>query len=296
MASNNTAIVAGAQQGIGAGLVDGFLKSGYSVVATSLRAGKSLRSTPDLVVVDGDIRDCETAAKRRKVRGGRAMLAMEVQAAANTLDGLPRTAGSQELRDERWLVARAKSGNEEAFGQLYERHQRKAYCTALRILRNQQDAEDAVQRAFQRALVNLQRFREDSTFSTWLTRIAINEALMLLRERRTREPLHENSVDAAQGAGGVEIADGAPTPEETLWEKERRATLLQAVTHLRENLRVVVLHKELHGLTNAETARRLGLTVSAVKARIFHARRFLRKHLERNLRRACVLSLQKRKA
>ena len=63
MARNKTAIVTGAQQGIGAGLVDGFLKSGYSVVATSLRASESLRSTPDLVVVDGDIRDHETAAK-----------------------------------------------------------------------------------------------------------------------------------------------------------------------------------------------------------------------------------------
>ncbi len=63
MARNNTAIVTGAQQGIGAGLVDGFLKSGYSVVATSLRASESLLSTPDLVVVDGDIRDHETAAK-----------------------------------------------------------------------------------------------------------------------------------------------------------------------------------------------------------------------------------------
>ena len=63
MATNKTAIVTGAQQGIGAGLVDGFLKNGYSVVATSLRAGESLRSAPDLVVVDGDIRDHETAAK-----------------------------------------------------------------------------------------------------------------------------------------------------------------------------------------------------------------------------------------
>jgi len=218
------------------------------------------------------------------------MLAMEVRPAAKTFDMLPRNAGNQVLPDERWLVARAKSGHEDALGELYERHQLKAYRTTLRILRNQQDAEDAVQRAFQRALVNLHRFREDSTFSTWLTRIAINEALMLLRERRTREPLHESSVDAAREDGGVEISDDRPTPEETLWEKERRATVLQAVKHLRENLRIVVLLKELRGLTNAETARRLGLTVSAVKARIFHARRFLRKRLERKFGRGQALS------
>jgi RNA polymerase sigma-70 factor, ECF subfamily len=225
------------------------------------------------------------------------MFAIETQPAANPLNGLPRTAGGQALRDERWLVARAKSGHEDAFGELYERHQLKAYRTALRILRNQQDAEDAMQRAFQRALVNLQRFREDSAFSTWLTRIVINEALMLLRQRHAREPLHEISVDASQGDGGVEIADGRPTPEEILCESERRATLRQAIAALRENLRVVVLHRELQGLTSAETARRLGLTVSAVKARTFHARRLLMKHLERNLKRASALSkLQKRKA
>jgi RNA polymerase sigma-70 factor, ECF subfamily len=199
--------------------------------------------------------------------------------------------------DEHSLVAKAKSGHDDAFGELYKRHRHKAYCTALRILRNQQDAEDAVQRGFQRALVNLQRFREDSTFSTWLIRIVTNEALMLLRQRRTREPLHESSLDAAQGDGRAEIPDGGPTPEEILCESERRAALLQAIGRLRENLRIVVLHRELQGLTSAETARRLGLTVSAVKARTFHARRFLRKHVERNFKRASARSkLQEGKA
>ena len=133
------------------------------------------------------------------------MYVLEVQPAVRNEDSC----------DERWLVAKAKSGHEDAFGELYKRHQLRTYRTALRILRNQQDAEDAVQRAFQRALVNLERFREDSTFSTWLTRIAINEALMLLRQRRTREPLLENRVDADQGYGDLDIADGGPTPEKS---------------------------------------------------------------------------------
>ena len=225
------------------------------------------------------------------------MLAIEVQPVADTLDGLPRTAGSQDLRDECWLVARAKSGHEDAFGELYERHRLKAYRVALRVLRNRQDAEDAVQRAFQRVLANLQRFREDSTFSTWLTRISINEALMLLRQRRSAEPPHENSADAVQGDGGVEIADGKPTPEEILCESEQRAALFQAIKRLRKNLRIIVFHRELRGLTSAETAQRLGLTVSAVKARTFHARRALRKLLEPSCSRAGALSkLQKIRA
>jgi RNA polymerase sigma-70 factor (ECF subfamily) len=225
------------------------------------------------------------------------MLKLELQPAVNAVRGLPLAPANQSASDEHALVAKAKLGHGDAFGELYNRHQRKAYRTAHRILRNQQDAEDAVQRAFQRALMNLKRFREDSAFSTWLTRIVVNDALMLLRQRRRREPLHENSVEAAQDDGRTEIADGRPTPEEILCQSERRATVRRAVAQLRESLRVVVLQGELQGLTSAETARRLGLTVSAVKARTFHARRFLRKHLERNFARPSALSkLQKRLA
>src|SRR5260370_7210656 len=106
--------------------------------------------------------------------------------------------GNEDSCDEGWLVAKAKSGHEGAFGELYKRHQPRTYRTALRILRNQQDAEDAVQMAFQRALVNLERFREDSTFSTCLTRIAINETLMLLRHLRPSQPPLENPLYAEQ--------------------------------------------------------------------------------------------------
>jgi RNA polymerase sigma-70 factor, ECF subfamily len=225
------------------------------------------------------------------------MCVLEVQPAVSAARSLLPAARNEDSYDEQWLVAKAKSGDEDAFGELYRRHQFRTYRTALRILRNQQDAEDVVQRAFQRVLVNLERFREDSTFSTWLTRIAINEALMLMRQRRTRQQLLENLVDADQGYGDLDIADGGSTPEEVLYETERRAALLQAVGQLRENLRIIVLHRDLKGLTSAETAKLLGLTVGAVKSRTFHARKFLRKHLERKLVGADLLaSHQKRKA
>jgi RNA polymerase sigma-70 factor, ECF subfamily len=225
------------------------------------------------------------------------MFAFEIQPRVNAARSLPVAPSTEGPSDEHTLVAKAKSGHHDAFGELYKRYQRKAYRTAFQILRNQQDAEDAVQRAFQRALVNLPRFREDSTFSTWVTRIVINDSLMLLRQRRRRDPLHENNVDAEQDDRSLEIADGRPTPEEIVCEGERRATVREAVSLLRDSLRVVVHHRELQGLTSAETARRLGLTVSAVKARTFHARRFLRKHLERNFKGASALSsLQERQA
>jgi RNA polymerase sigma factor (sigma-70 family) len=208
---------------------------------------------------------------------------MNVQEAtplAERREGTYYRTGKAPSTDERWLVTQAKSGSSTAFGELYDRHRLRTYRTAFRILRNRQDAEDAVQRSFQRAFTNLCRFRGDSTFSTWVTRIAINEALMLLRQRRANTRLRENNDDT-EATSVLDPADKGPTPEQTLAETERRAAVLQAISHLRESLRTVVLLRELQGLTSAETAQRLGLTVSAVKARTFHARRCLRRHFER---------------
>jgi len=178
------------------------------------------------------------------------------------------------------LVAEAQSGNGDAFGVLFERHRSKAYRIALRVLRNDNDAEDAVQRAFQRAFVNLSRFRQESSFSTWLTRIAINEALMMLRQRRTNTARSRNDNDAAQVDFLLDLFDERPTPEEALAQAELRGSVNYAISKLRRSLRVVIDLREIQGLTSAETARRLGLTVSAVKARVFHAKRHLRRHFE----------------
>jgi RNA polymerase sigma-70 factor, ECF subfamily len=192
-----------------------------------------------------------------------------------TLSGKCVQAGDQAL------VVQAKSGHASAFGELYQRHQSKIYRSAFRILRHEQDAEDAVQQSFQHAFTNLDRFRRDSAFATWVTRIAINEALMMLRRRRVTTPLFETKSDDVNGPSPIDLADDRPTPEQAFAEKETRAVVAHAVSRLRKKLRSVALLRELRGLSNAETARRLGLTVTAVKARTFHARRHLRKHLER---------------
>ncbi len=191
---------------------------------------------------------------------------------------------ASEASDDWGLVAEAKSGCSAAFGQLYERHRVKVYHTVWRVVRQREDAEDAVQRCFQRAFTNLARFRGDSKFSTWVTRIAINEALMLLRQRRAHTPLSETSHADTESPIVLNLVDGAPTPEQTSAANELSAALIQAISDLRNNLRTVVLLREFQGLTNEETAQRLGLTVAAVKARIFHARRWLRRRLERKLK------------
>jgi RNA polymerase sigma-70 factor (ECF subfamily) len=104
---------------------------------------------------------------------------------------------------------------------------------------------------------------------------------MLLRQRQITTPLPENNNDDVVAPSAFDLADERPTPEQALAETEVRAAVIQAISHLRESLRTVVLLRELQGLTTAETALRLGLSVSAVKGRAHHARRYLRQHLER---------------
>ena len=203
-----------------------------------------------------------------------------VQTIRGRREGVCQSAAEVASNDDRWLVAQAKAGRASAFGELYERHRLKLYRTAYRILRNQEDAEDSAQRSFQHAFTNISRFREDSAFATWVTRIAINEALMLLRQRRANPLLSEDNSRGDEESLSFGLRDGGPGPEEILAKNELRATVTQAISHLRENLRTVVFLRELQGLTSAETARRLGLSVAAVKARVFHARRHLRRHLE----------------
>ena len=197
------------------------------------------------------------------------------------LNGARAIRGRSVSTDERALVAQAKAGSSRAFGELYELHRLKLYRSILRILRNRQDAEDAVQRSFQRAFINLSRFRGDSAFSTWMTRIAINEALMLLRQRRMPSGVSQSQQNNVNETRELDLADQRPTPEEALAQTELRAMLIQAILGLPGSLQSVVLLRDLHGLTNAETARRLGLTISAVKARAFHARRCLRQYFAR---------------
>jgi RNA polymerase sigma factor (sigma-70 family) len=215
------------------------------------------------------------------------MSAQQVAVVIRGCEFLQGTLANARANDEHMLIAEARSGRSDSFGELYKRHRLKIYHTAFRILRNKEDAEDAAQRSFQRALANLARFREDSTFSTWLTSIAINEALMLLRQRRTSTRFFEGNRDSEYESSAFDVADKSLTPEETLARNELRASVLQAISKLRTNLRAVIL-LELQGLTCLETAQRLGLTLSAVKARTFHARRHLRRHLEQKLRTARI--------
>ncbi|MGB2665450.1 MAG: sigma-70 family RNA polymerase sigma factor [Candidatus Acidiferrum sp.] len=179
------------------------------------------------------------------------------------------------------LVAAAKKGDELAFESLAKRHQRRIFALAFRYTRVREDAEDIVQETFQKAFVHLQKFEGKSSFSTWLTRIAINEALMSLRRRRA---LYEVPADDSRGDHGItpgpDVADVSPDPEATYGQKEVARIVSAAIRHLRPGMRRAVELRELGELSTQETARRMGLSVAAIKGRLFHARKELGKALK----------------
>jgi RNA polymerase sigma-70 factor (ECF subfamily) len=181
---------------------------------------------------------------------------------------------------EESLVTAAKNGNQEAFEILVGRHRRRILAVAMRFVRIQEDAEDIVQQSFQNAFVHLHRFEGKSRFSTWLTRIAINEALMCLRRKRTSPEVPiEQSTTMNETALTLGLSDSDPSPEENCLHEEQKRILSAAVNQLNPRTRRAIELRELGELSTEETARILGISIGAVKARLFHARKALRKSL-----------------
>ena len=173
---------------------------------------------------------------------------------------------------------RARDKNE--FARLVEASSGAIYRLALKMLGDQQDAEDALQETFFKAFRGLPNFDGRSSLSTWLYRIATNEALMLLRKRKVQfvsidEPLDTDEVEQEP----LEIVDWCCIPETELLSAEARRHLDQAIESLSPNLRVVFLLRDIEGLSTQETAQVLNLSETAVKTRLSRARLFLREQL-----------------
>ena len=181
------------------------------------------------------------------------------------------------------IALAAKLGDEKAFGILFQRYQPKIFAVGLRYTRVAEDAEDIVQQTFQKAFIHLHQFEGKSSFYTWLTRIAVNEALMLLRRSRAqREVPIDDSSENETDIPGLEIPDSGPDPEAKYLKQEEAEALSAAIGKLRVRLRTAIELPELGELSTEETARCLGLSVAAVKARMFHGRRKLRQSLRRS--------------
>lgn len=182
------------------------------------------------------------------------------------------------LMSDENLVAVAKKGKRTAFDELHNRHVGKMFHIAHRITGNREDAEDVVQECFLKAFIHLKRFDGRSKFSTWLTRIAINTALMKLRKSRTSRQIPINDpAETAHFRIEDALADSLPNPEEKLAKSEHEAILRDAVAKLPPSLRQAIEVHKLQECSLSETAEVLGISLAAAKSRIFHARVALRR-------------------
>jgi RNA polymerase sigma-70 factor, ECF subfamily len=184
------------------------------------------------------------------------------------------------------LVHASKNGDVAAFEQLVKRYDRKLFRIAHRVTHNREDSEDAVQEAFLKAFRHLGEFRQDSTFSTWLIRITLNQSLMKVRKQRCaiREVSLGEKFQAGEDMLPMEVADWAPDPEQLYRASELRDILIKALRELRPILRTVFVLRDIEGLSIAQTAEVLNLSYSAVKARLWRGRLQLRERLNRYFR------------
>lgn len=183
------------------------------------------------------------------------------------------------LVKETALVAEAKAGNADAFAALVSRYDNQLYRVALRITDNREDAEEALQESFLQAHLHLTDFRGDSRFSTWLIRIAVNQAIA---KRRRRIARREVSLDEPPETAGIrtgvsEAVDPADDPETSCFRRELRRLLNETLVKLAPQYRVVLILHDLDGFRNEHVARRLRLSLPATKARLSRARSNLRK-------------------
>ena len=184
------------------------------------------------------------------------------------------------------LVQAAREGDINAFEQLVKRYDRNVFRIANHITQNREDAEDVVQDAFLKAYQKLDQFQGNSKFYTWLVRIAVNEALMKLRKRRSDRtvPLDE-PIDTGEDEMVREIAVWDENPEETYSRDELAKILDQAIESLKPAYRTVFILRDIEELSIEETAEALNLSISAVKSRLLRARLQLREKLTRQFKR-----------
>ena len=188
--------------------------------------------------------------------------------------------------DETALVERARTGDQQAFGELVRQYERKIYRLAMNITRNEEDAEDVLQEAFLKAYEHLDRFKGDSKFYTWIVRIAVNEALMKLRRRKGDRtvPLDE-PLDTGEETMAREIAVWEDNPEQQYSKEEIQNILSEAVDSLKPDFRTVFTLRDIEEMSTEETAEVLGISVPAVKSRLLRARLALREKLTRQFKR-----------
>src|ERR1700743_3525943 len=194
-------------------------------------------------------------------------------------------AASGATYNEDKLIRAGQKGDQQAVDVLFERYHRPLFQTALRVLGNAEDAEDALQDGLLSAYRNLKRFEGRSQFSTWLTRIVINAALMRRRSAKARPAVSLDEPARGDGApvGGGFAAKG-PDPGEVFEGTEIREMISENLDELSPLLRTAFVLREVEGYSTGEAAKKLGVTENTLKARLWRARHQLAARLGRRLR------------
>ncbi len=188
--------------------------------------------------------------------------------------------------DELELVAKAREGDTASFSTLLRRYEGKIFRLAMNITQNREDAEDVLQEAFLKAYEHLDQFLGNSKFYTWIVRIAVNQALMKLRKRRSDRAVSlDEQIDTGEDTVVREIAAWDPDPEQRYNREELHTILTSVIDELAPIYKTVFTLRDVDGLSTEETAEVLDLSVPAVKSRLLRARLQLRDKLTRFFKR-----------
>ncbi|MBV8069705.1 MAG: sigma-70 family RNA polymerase sigma factor [Acidobacteriaceae bacterium] len=190
-------------------------------------------------------------------------------------------AGYCELADET-LVKLCQGGDQAAFGELMHRHYTGAMKVAVSITRDKQDAEDEVQNAFWKAYRHIGQFQLGAKFSTWLTRIVVNQCLMRLRQNRRAKFAFIDDMQVGEEIVGVELRDPRPSFEEGIAQTDVAKVLEQEIRRTPPLLRNVFVLRDVQQRPIQEVADSLGISVAAAKSRLLRARAELRNRLRKH--------------
>ena len=180
--------------------------------------------------------------------------------------------------DERELIARLQKRDEAAFEELIRQYEKKVYTLCFRMCGNSEDAEEAAQDAFLALWRGIDRFRQESSLSTWIYRLATNACIDTLRRRKKQS----GSISLDDEELFVDAVDTSPQPQETVEHREARKLLQEGLSALPEEYRKVLILREIEGLSYTEIAECASLELGTVKSRISRGRSLLRNFLSGN--------------
>ena len=180
------------------------------------------------------------------------------------------------------LIKRLKNGDEAAFNELVSQYSKKLYYLCLKMLQSESDAEDAVQNAFLKAYMNIAKFEEKSTVSTWLYRITVNVCMDILRKKKKDNTASLYNTDDDENEYILDITDESENVEKKVLEEERKRELYKAIEKLKPKHKELIILRDIEGLSYDEIAAILKMNVGTVKSGINRARAYLLEKLKEN--------------